>query len=105
MIQALTELGQINVTVDGLDAVTEEDYVTRVSPSSVPWSEVQAKMDELRPAEELKRLRKERDKLLRESDKYALPDYPHTRKEAWMTYRQALRDLPATGGEWPVKPE
>ena len=34
--------------------------------------------------------------LLKESDVYALPDYPHKTqeaKQAWLDYRQALRDL------------
>ena len=41
-------------------------------------------------------LRMERDKLLIESDRYSLPDYPHandTIKNQWLTYRQALRDI------------
>ena len=36
---------------------------------------------------------------LDKTDKYATIDYPHandTVKQAWLTYRQALRDLPAT---------
>ena len=43
-------------------------------------------------------LRMERDKLLRLSDKYLLPDYPHTTdtiRNEWITYRQNLRDLPS----------
>ena len=44
-------------------------------------------------------LRMERDKLLRLSDKYVLPDYPHagdTIRNEWLAYRQNLRDLPST---------
>ena len=48
----------------------------------------------------MKQLREERDKKLLETDKYtSIPDWPHTSeevKQAWVTYRQALRDLPAT---------
>jgi hypothetical protein len=45
---------------------------------------------------------------LAESDWTQLPDAP-VDKEAWATYRQALRDLPAQGGDaknavFPVKP-
>lgn len=42
-------------------------------------------------------LRNKRRYLLNESDKYAIPDWPHPTPEArqaWLDYRQALRDLP-----------
>ena len=41
-------------------------------------------------------LREERNKLLINSDKYVLLDYPHnndTIKNAWLDYRQNLRDI------------
>ena len=47
----------------------------------------------------MKRLREERDKKLLETDKYSINDWPHASeevKQAWVTYRQELRDLPAT---------
>jgi hypothetical protein len=48
----------------------------------------------------MKQLREERDKKLLETDKYtSIPDWPHASeevKQAWITYRQELRDLPAT---------
>ena len=40
-----------------------------------------------------------RNKLLTESDFKAMPDYIHPSeevKQAWMTYRQELRDLPSS---------
>ena len=39
------------------------------------------------------------DNKLFETDMYAIPDFGHpsdTIKQAWLTYRQALRDLPTT---------
>ena len=42
-------------------------------------------------------LRIKRDQLLKGTDVYALPDFPHASKEqrqAWLDYRQQLRDLP-----------
>tara|TARA_Y100000310_G_scaffold20871_1_gene20217 strand:+ start:1009 stop:1299 length:291 start_codon:yes stop_codon:yes gene_type:complete len=60
-------------------------------------------------------LRKERDRLLAETDWMANSDV--TLPAAWKTYRQELRDLPATttpdfdengkltGVTWPTKPE
>ena len=55
-------------------------------------------------------LRKERALLLSNTDKYTIPDWPHPTevvKQAWLDYRQALRDLPAntTDPENPVWPE
>ena len=47
------------------------------------------------------RMRLHRDRLLEESDWTQLPDAPVDR-EAWATYRQALRDFPAT---WTAGPE
>ena len=57
-----------------------------------------------------KALRRKRDSILDKTDKYTVPDYPHTSEEAkqvWLDYRQALRDLPsnATDPENPVWPE
>lgn len=39
-------------------------------------------------------LRRERDSRLMECDWRVSPDYPHADQEAWVIYRQALRDLP-----------
>lgn len=48
----------------------------------------------------MKHLRVERDKRLEESDKSVNPDQWHTMdaasRDKWITYRQKLRDLPAT---------
>ena len=44
-------------------------------------------------------LRYYRNILLDITDKYSLPDYPHssdTVKQSWLTYRQSLRDLTST---------
>ena len=58
-------------------------------------------------------VRKERDILLDRTDKYIVADYPHPTeeaKQAWLDYRQALRDLPSVTEDpanpvWPVPPE
>jgi hypothetical protein len=57
-------------------------------------------------------MRKRRNLLLDQSDKYATIDYPHATpeaKQAWLDYRQALRDLPANTEDpsiptWPQEP-
>ena len=61
----------------------------------------------------LESLRRKRNFLIKDSDVYSLPDYPHPTPEvrqAWLDYRQALRDLPSTTEDaanpvWPVRPD
>ena len=65
----------------------------------------------------MKVLRVERDLRIAETDWRATVDYPGTDQDDWRTYRQALRDLPATAEPqldeqglltnvtWPTKPE
>ena len=53
-------------------------------------------------------IRSRRDNLMAESDWRSMPDSP-TMSSAWKTYRQALRDLPASESDpdditWPTKP-
>jgi hypothetical protein len=56
-------------------------------------------------------IRSQRDALLKDSDWSAFPDAtPKPSKEAWLTYRQALRDIPQTFSSpesvvFPNKPE
>ena len=58
-------------------------------------------------------LRKQRNRFLDETDKYIVADYPHPtteKKQEWLDYRQALRDLPTVTEDpanpvWPVPPE
>tara|TARA_Y100000389_G_C17355434_1_gene460811 strand:+ start:605 stop:994 length:390 start_codon:yes stop_codon:yes gene_type:complete len=77
------------------------------------------KINEYKQDKPFQILRKKRNKILSESDFKAMPDYIHSSeevKQAWITYRQALRDLPSsstpqldTNGElinipWPTPP-
>jgi len=53
--------------------------------------------------------RNKRNMLLTLSDKTMLSDYPHANKLEWVTYRQALRDVPTQTGFpsniiWPTAP-
>ena len=83
--------------------------------------ELNSKLQELLLEEPLKQLRQLRNKLLLESDKYTLVDWPHptdTIRQEWANYRQQLRDLPTistplknedgtldkSSVNWPVKP-
>ena len=53
-------------------------------------------------------MREERNKLLKESDYTVLPDFPTPNKQAWLDYRQHLRDFPSvwsvSNPAFPVKP-
>ena len=70
--------------------------------------EIALKVKELEAAQPLADLREERNELLMETDYIMVSDYPHTDKQAWLDYRQALRDLPQTADltnvEYPAKP-
>lgn len=73
----------------------------------VTWAQIKAKQDELTAAEPMKALRAERDRLLAETDWWAVAD--RTMAEAQTAYRQALRDITETATSlddvtWPVKP-
>ena len=78
-----------------------------------PKEVFEAKLQELIDAQPWKELREERDKRLTESDKFATVDYPYATeevKQAYVEYRQALRDLPATTEDpenltWPAAPK
>ena len=59
-------------------------------------------------AREMVSIRNHRDRLLTETDWMALGDV--TMSDAWKTYRQELRDIPASNTvyenvTWPTKPE
>jgi len=71
-----------------------------------------AKYNELLSNVYLDRLRSQRNEKLRQSDFSVLPDYSHPTeevKQAWLDYRQSLRDLPANTPDpenpiWPSPP-
>ena len=69
---------------------------------------ITAKDTELGNADNLKRLRKKRDKLIAETDYWGSPDLPDM-TQAQLDYRQALRDITDTYSSldtvvWPTKP-
>ena len=81
-------------------------------------TEINNKISELDAAEPMRLLREERFRLLLECDWTQGVDVPNSIKTAWQTYRQELRDLPATASPsldsnydldltsvtWPSKP-
>ena len=90
-----------NKYVDGvLVELTDEEQAFRDAEEKA-WADGQADRD-------LAELRKQRNTLLVETDFMALSDVTMT--DAWKTYRQQLRDLPANTTDpanptWPTKPE
>tara|TARA_B100002019_G_C21247609_1_gene589283 strand:- start:809 stop:1174 length:366 start_codon:yes stop_codon:yes gene_type:complete len=99
------------------DTIDDYDNIIWVNEIIPTREEINAKIAELKAAEPFKLLREERNHRLVKTDWRATIDYPGTDQEAWLTYRQALRDLPATSEPeldeqknlvnvtWPTKPE
>ena len=76
-----------------------------------PKEAFEAKLQELIDAQPLKELRQERDRRLQVVDWVAVKAFTTSTPvpEAWVTYMQALSDLPATTGDpknpvWPTAP-
>ena len=122
--QALTELGITEWVLRG-EPTTEAEFnemfrkvtgadangsaIESDSPSDwgVTWSQVSTKKTELVNAEPMRLLREERDRKLADTDWWATSD--RTMTDAQTTYRQALRDVPASYSSlddvvWPTKP-
>ena len=110
--QALTSLGVTEWVYRGAEATTEAEFNERFRKvtgadangsaieSADPkdfgttWKVVSDKKTELTNAEPMRLLRVERDRLLAETDWMGNSDV--TMSSDWTTYRQALRDLPAS---------
>ena len=87
--------------IDGVNVpfTTEEEAIA--DANTVTW-------DAGEPVREMEEIRRHRNGLLLETDWTALPDV--TMSDAWKTYRQELRDIPASNTvyadvTWPPKPE
>ena len=77
---------------DEYDSLLSFDHNEEQKPTE---EELNAKWEEMKDEYELNLFRIERNALLKETDLYVISDYPHKTpeiKEAWITYRQALRD-------------
>jgi hypothetical protein len=83
----------------------EGDWVYTVEVQPLTAEEIQAQKDSA-----MAQIRATRNQLLVQSDWTQLLDTPITLREAWASYRQLLRDLPATISEprafnqWPHDP-
>ena len=116
----------LGIRIKGSNSIlSEEDFLSMVfingQPSvnsGISWTnDIRPKFTEIA----LNFLRENRDEKLKQTDQYSLPDFPHKSeevKQAWLTYRQELRDLPVNspdisidlntgeliGVTWPVPP-
>lgn len=87
---------------------TDYSGLTWLESDTAPTeAEIDAEVTRLNNAEPMRLLRVERNARLAETDWMANSDVTMT--DAWKTYRQALRDLPATTSSlenptWPTKP-
>ena len=81
----------VDLTVEGNSTITfwSDDSVAKPTDS-----DISAELTRLNNLEPMRLLRVERDAKLAKTDYMALSDVTMT--EAWKTYRQSLRDLPAS---------
>ena len=107
-VQGFNESGHITNTIDGtsyhLKWDTSKEEVVKDDTAKASWEQ----------AEEWKRIRKQRTRLLAETDWTQGGDSPLTdaKKTAWATYRTSLRTLPEDQKSktkysditWPTKP-
>ena len=85
----------------------DESWVLCSGEAGIGWNYDGTNFTENVTNQTEEQIRMERDRLLEETDFYALPDV--TMSSEMTTYRQALRDLPAQEGfpdtiTWPTKP-
>ena len=90
-----------NKIVDGVKMPLTAEEETARDAEEKEWADGAA-------AREMKEIREHRDRLLTETDWMANSDV--TMSDEWKTYRQELRDIPASNTvyedvTWPPKPE
>ncbi len=117
ILEALKELKPEAIWT--LNGNNYSDLIWQDSSKTKPTeAEINAKISELDAAEPMRLLRKERNSLLNKTDWTQNDDVPTETQTKWQTYRQQLRDLPASASPkldeiyeldlssvtWPTKP-
>jgi hypothetical protein len=110
-IETLVDKAKFSIEDGDYDKINWKDE--RPKPTK---EQIQAKIAELEAAEPMRLLREQRDKLLTQTDWWAVADRTMTAEKT--AYRTALRDLPANSPNvaldehsnlinvtWPTKPE
>ena len=77
----------------GIHTGTDEGILV---DASISYADFKSKYDVHLAAEPMNQLRVIRNHKLSKTDWSQSPDVPSTTKDKWLTYRQALRDLPAS---------
>ena len=93
IITILRPGAEFTITDNNYNNIVWKD-TTQTKPTE---EEIISKINELNTILGWEILRIERNKLLKETDKYMVLDYPNlseSKKNEWITYRQLLRDLP-----------
>ena len=105
-----TALQALNIPFTSMGGDTVENF--KVMPESlnetIDREAVRAKVEELRTVKAFETLRRQRDEKLKNTDHYGLSDFPFAsedQRQAWLDYRQALRDLPANSPDATIDPE
>ncbi len=104
-----TEFNESFIKITGSDSEGVAIESTDPADFGVTWDQVQTAIDNL-VDEELINLRTERNRLIALTDWTQMEDIPQSTRDAWKTYRQALRDITETYTTldtvvWPEKPE
>ena len=95
----------MNFLIEAINSYTPNAVVSLSETKIVEWhdprpqptqAEIEKKIAELKALESMRLLRIERNRRLAETDWRMVKDYKGTYQSDWKTYRQALRDLPAT---------
>ena len=85
-----------SIVNNNYDSIVWEETNTEPKPT---LEELNNKLDELKLLLPMEKLGEERDKQVFDTDYRIVADFPYPSeevKQAWLTYRQELRDLPAT---------
>ena len=90
-----------------IDAITGEETVIPLTDEEI--SEREEYINNIMPIEQMELLRRERNRLLTETDWTQSRDVTLPNDAEWAAYRQALRDLPTNTTDpanpvWPTKP-
>ena len=107
IVAALHKLGVTEWSLTGEPSSQAEFDEMFTGTTSVTWSQISAKVTELKDEEPMRLLRVERNRLIAETDWWVLPD--RTATQAQRDYRQALRDITDTYTSldtvvWPTQP-
>ena len=95
----------MNFLIEAINSYTPNAVVSLSETKIVEWhdprpqpaqEEIDKKIAELKAAEPMRLLRLERNRRLTETDWRMVKDYKGADQSNWESYRQALRDLPAT---------